>query len=139
MALLDPARQVLVQRRPSGAVHGGLWEFPGGKVEPGETPEQAAAREIAEELGVEIAHGDLHPVSFAVGQVAGKPQHGQAGAQAPRPLILLLYATRQWQGTPRAEQGAELQWIALEEVSQLPMPPLDYPLAEALCRHVPRP
>jgi 8-oxo-dGTP diphosphatase len=110
LALLDSAGRVLVQRRPEDRAHGGLWEFPGGKVEAGEGPAGALVREIAEELGVTIAAADLAPLTFAA-----SPEHGDT-----RPLVLLLYTCRRWQGEPVPEPGAEIQWLHPEALSALP-------------------
>ena len=136
LALIDAAGRVLLHRRAPGKHHGLLWEFPGGKVEPGEGLAAAMSREAAEELGIMLAPGDLAPVSFAQGE-------GQ-------PHLLLLYACRQWQGTPRAlewpqaarAQGlgegiawftpAQLAALARTEQAGEAMPPLDRPLARAL-------
>lgn len=121
VALIDPAGRVLMQRRPENRAHGGLWEFPGGKLEAGEGPAKALVREIAEELGISIREADLMPVSFAASDEAGQ-----------RPLVLLLYACRRWEGDPVAEPGAALQWTSIDQFSALAMPPLDVPLASAL-------
>lgn len=123
LALVSGEGKVLVQQRPPNKAHGGLWEFPGGKVDSGETPEEALVREIDEELGVTIAVGDLAPHAFA---------SGMAGTGA-RPLLLLLYIATQWQGEPAAlEAGSRVAWVAAETLPTLPMPPLDVPLAQAL-------
>lgn len=130
LALIDSAGRVLMQRRPERSAHGGLWEFPGGKIEPGEGPGEALVREIAEELGLILREDDLIPVSFA----ASSPDNGaKPGA---RPVLLLLYACRRWQGNPVPEPGAAVQWAAPEAISALPMPPLDVPLAAALHFHI---
>lgn len=126
LALLDSADRVLMQRRPETRAHGGLWEFPGGKVEPGEGPCAALVREIAEELSLTLAIRDLVPLTFAA-----NPE-----ADGVRPLVLLLYTCRRWEGTPVPEPGAELQWLDADALSALPMPPLDVPLAAALRRHL---
>ena len=126
LALIDSARRVLLQRRPEGKAHGGLWEFPGGKVERGEGPDEALVREIAEELGITISAADLAPLTFAA-----------TAPEAPaRPLVLLLYTCRRWQGDPAPEPGAELRWVNTEAFAALQMPPLDVPLAAALERHL---
>ena len=119
-ALIDGAGRALVQQRPPGKGHGGLWEFPGGKLEPGETPEAALARELAEELGVVVAPDDMTPLSF------GSEPTGE------RHLLLLLYRVRRWGGEPRALEAARLRWVGLDELRSLPMPPADRPLVEAL-------
>lgn len=126
LALLDDDDRVLMQKRPADRAHGGLWEFPGGKVEPGEGPVSALVREIAEELSIAIAPGDLVPLTFAV---SGEEQDA-------RPLVLLLFTCRRWQGTPVPEAGAELQWLDVDRLSGLAMPPLDVPLAAALQCHL---
>lgn len=125
LALLDDAGRVLMQRRPAHRAHGGLWEFPGGKLEAGEGPRTALIREIDEELGIALAADDLLPISFAAREGAGSEQ----------PLVLLLYACRTWQGDPVCEPGAALLWAELADLATLAMPPLDMPLAAALLAH----
>lgn len=122
VALCGADGRVLMARRPRGKQHGGLWEFPGGKVEEGEAPKAAATREMAEELGVAIAADALEPIGFAEGQAAG------------RTYLLLLYRCRAWQGVPQRLEAEELGWFAPEAIPALDMPPLDYPLARALLR-----
>ena len=112
-ALIAPDGQVCLQRRPAGKQHGGLWEFPGGKVEPGEAPDSALARELAEELGVVLAPAALAPCGFA----------------AEPGIVILLYACRHWQGTPAALEGGQVAWFAPANLAAQAMPPLDYPLA----------
>ncbi|AXB76350.1 (deoxy)nucleoside triphosphate pyrophosphohydrolase [Novosphingobium sp. P6W] len=124
---------VLMQRRDFEAVHGGLWEFPGGKVDPGETPERAAVRELSEELGITMDIAALKAVGFASGHTVPAEQGGKGPS---RPLVILLYLCRIWQGVPSALEAAELAWTAPEAISSLSMPPLDYPLAEALGRYL---
>lgn len=124
---------VFMQRRPFAAEHGGLWEFPGGKLEPGETPEGAAARELDEELGITVATESLLPVGFASGQTAAFAGNGDRPA---RTLIILLYICREWIGEPAAHEAAEIGWYAPDDISKLAMPPLDYPLATALLRYL---
>lgn len=111
-ALIDGTGRVLVQQRPADKQHGGLWEFPGGKVEPGETPESALVRELNEELGIEVAVDALVPAGFSTG----------AG------IVLLLYSARAWNGEPIATDGARLDWVAGETLGALSMPPADVPL-----------
>jgi 8-oxo-dGTP diphosphatase len=126
LALIDSAGLVLVQQRPAHRAHGGLWEFPGGKVEPGEGPCAALIREIDEELGIVLAQGDLFPISFAA----------QEPSPSDRPFVLLLYGCRAWQGTPVCEPGAALLWAAPAALAGLAMPPLDVPLVAALQRYL---
>ena len=126
VALAGPDGRILMQQRHFSAVHGGLWEFPGGKVESGETPENAAVRELEEELAVRIDPAALEPVSFASGLTAQGP--------APRrPLVILLYACGSWDGLPRAREAEAIAWHPPTTICDLRMPPLDYPLADALC------
>ena len=119
---------VLMQRRPEGAVHGGLWEFPGGKVEPGEAPESALSRELREELGISVSLADLRHVAHAQGA-------GGTG-RLPGAIVIDLYIVTAWEGDLRCLPGAELDWLAPEKLASLAMPPLDYPLAEALLRTI---
>jgi 8-oxo-dGTP diphosphatase len=126
LALIDAAGLVLMQRRPVHRAHGGLWEFPGGKVEPGEGTRAALIREIDEELGLSLTADHLVPVGFAA----------REGGDGEQPLILLLYACRIWQGTAVCEPGAELLWASLDGLAALAMPPLDVPLVAALHAHL---
>ena len=114
--------RVLVQQRPEGKPMAGLWEFPGGKVEPGETPEAALARELAEELGIGFDAGGLTPLAFA------------SEARDARHLVLLLYRLERWEGTPEPRHASALRWATVEEMRALPMPPADVPLVEAVGR-----
>jgi 8-oxo-dGTP diphosphatase len=115
-ALIDETGQVLVQRRPAGKMMAGLWEFPGGKIEPGETPESALARELVEELGITVDAARLTPAVFASEPLAG------------RHLLLLLYICRSWSGTPRALDAEQILWCRPESLHTLDMPPADRPL-----------
>lgn len=119
-ALLDEAGRVCLQQRPRGKQHGGLWEFPGGKVEPTEAPEAALARELAEELAIRIDPAELVAC-------------GTAGAGT---LTIRLYLCRRWTGRVTALEAEALAWVAPDEVAGLAMPPLDYPLAEQLVGHL---
>lgn len=124
VAMLDAQGRVLMQRRRVGAAHGGLWEFPGGKVEQGESPEGALVREIAEELGVALDRSALVPCTFS---------SDPALPPAPRqPHVILLYTCHRWDGEPRALDAEAIAWCAAAELDRLEMPPLDYPLAEVL-------
>lgn len=119
-ALVDGEGRVLLQRRPEGKQMAGLWEFPGGKIEPGESPEAALVRELAEELDITVAQADLTPITFASAALGG------------RHLLLLLYRAERWTGTPRAVEAPELAWVAPADMARLPMPPADVPLVAAL-------
>lgn len=125
-ALLGSDGHVLMQQRRLGGTHGGLWEFPGGKIEPGESPESALVREIDEELGLVLDASALAPLSFA-SDPALPPE--------PRaPHVILLYTCRRWAGEPECREGEAIAWVAPENLAALAMPPLDYPLAAALVR-----
>jgi 8-oxo-dGTP diphosphatase len=119
-ALVDRDGRVLVQQRPPGRAMAGLWEFPGGKLETGETPEAALVRELSEELGIIVVVDTMRPCSFATGRVG------------ERPLLLLLYLVREWSGEPRALEASALRWETPESMRALAMPPADGPLLGAL-------
>lgn len=119
-ALLDADNRVLIAQRPPGKAMAGLWEFPGGKVEPGETPEDAVIREIAEELGVNITKPCLAPLTFASFDYPGFH------------LLMPLYVCRQWEGTPVARQHSALKWVRAKRLRDYPMPPADEPLISHL-------
>lgn len=123
-ALVDRAGLVLMHRRAFRAVHGGLWEFPGGKVNAGETPETALVRELREELDIEVGAADLAPLGFASGSGEGESQ--------PRTIVILLYMCSRWRGEPRCVEGVDIGWFAPAGIAALAMPPLDYPLARQL-------
>lgn len=124
VALISGGGRVLMQQRPAGAVHGTLWELPGGKLESGEAPEAAAVRELSEELRVRVEPSDLIPAGFASGATAG--------ARPVRPLVILLFACRRWLGSPEARAAERLAWYLPDDLAGLSMPPLDYPLAKGL-------
>ena len=115
-ALVDMDGRVLVAQRPPGKSMAGLWEFPGGKVAPGETPEAALVRELAEELGIDVTESCLAPVAFA--------SHSYADFH----LLMPVFACRKWNGTPQPREGQTLKWVAPVELSRYPMPPADLPL-----------
>jgi 8-oxo-dGTP diphosphatase len=115
-ALIDADGRVLVQRRPAGKMMAGLWEFPGGKIESGETPEEALIRELDEELGIGVTAACLAPAVFASEPLTG------------RHLLLLLYICRKWTGVPRALDADALHWCRPGELHALEMPPADRPL-----------
>jgi 8-oxo-dGTP diphosphatase len=121
-ALADGEGRVLLQQRGPGRAMAGLWEFPGGKVEEGERPEAALARELEEELGIRVDPAALTPAAFASAENAG------------RHMILLLYLCREWRGEPRALDAAALQWVRPADMAELPMPPADLPLISLLER-----
>ena len=120
VALTDRDGRVLVAQRPAGKEHAGLWEFPGGKVETGESPESALVRELAEELGVTIAPDALEPLTFS------------SGARGERHLLLLLYRCTDWRGEPRALDAAAIRWVAPDALGDLDMPPADRPFVSLL-------
>lgn len=116
VALADREGRVLIQQRAPGRAMAGLWEFPGGKVEPGETPEAALVRELEEELGIDVDAGALAPACFASAPV------GETH------MVLLLYICRAWHGAPEPLDAAALRWATTDEMRALPMPPADAPL-----------
>jgi 8-oxo-dGTP diphosphatase len=115
-ALVDGDGRVLLQQRREGRAMAGLWEFPGGKIEPGETPEAALVRELREELGIETEQACLAPAAFASAPLGG--QH----------LLLLLFICRKWHGNPAPLDAAALKWLRPHQMFGLPMPPADIPL-----------
>lgn len=119
-ALLDPNGRVLLQRRPLGDPLEGLWEFPGGKAEAGETPEQALVRELREELGIELDAANLSPAGFATASLDD------------RHLVLLLFLARRWRGQPHPIEADAIDWVHPAAMRALAIPPPDYPLAEQL-------
>ncbi|MBD9529215.1 8-oxo-dGTP diphosphatase MutT [Paracoccus sp. PAR01] len=120
VALIDRDGRVLLAQRPEGKSLAGLWEFPGGKVEPGETPEGALIRELHEELGIETWSSCLAPLTFA--------SHRYESFH----LLMPLYACRKWDGIPVPCEGQNLAWVNATELSNYPMPPADIPLIPIL-------
>ncbi|RED18118.1 (deoxy)nucleoside triphosphate pyrophosphohydrolase [Pontivivens insulae] len=120
VALVDPDGRVLMAQRPEGKSMAGLWEFPGGKVEPGESPEAALIRELHEELGIETWDSCLAPLTFA--------SHSYAEFH----LLMPLYVCRKWNGTVRGMEGQALKWVRPKELRHLPMPEADVPLVSHL-------
>lgn len=119
-ALIDGEGRVLLAKRPEGKPMAGLWEFPGGKVEPGETPEEALARELREELGLDLSGACLAPFSFVSERLTGAH------------LLMPLYIVRRWRGTPVPREGQELAWTRAGSLGAYPMPPADRPLVPLL-------
>ena len=120
VALIDAEGRVLLARRPPGKTMAGLWEFPGGKVEPGETPEAALIRELHEELGIDTWASCLAPLTFA--------SHGYDSFH----LLMPLFACRRWQGIVTPREGQELAWSRAADLARYPMPPADVPLIPIL-------
>lgn len=120
VALIDPDGRVLLAQRPEGKSMAGMWEFPGGKVKPGETPEAALIRELHEELGIETWNSCLAPLTFA--------SHAYDGFH----LLMPLYACRKWQGIARPQEGQRLAWARARDLRSYPMPPADIPLIPML-------
>lgn len=119
-ALVDPDGRLLIAQRPETKEMGGLWEFPGGKIEPGERPEDALIRELREELGIEVKEPCLAPFTFA--------SHRYAGFH----LLMPLYICRRWEGIPAALEHAQIKWVRPKDLTSYPMPPADIPLIPML-------
>ncbi len=115
-ALVDPDNRVLIARRPAGKSMAGLWEFPGGKVGAGETPEAALCRELKEELGIEACETCLAPFTFA--------SHAYPGFH----LVMPLFLCRTWEGEIAPKEGQEIKWVRASRLADFPMPPADAPL-----------
>ena len=120
VALVDTDGRVLLAQRPAGKSMAGLWEFPGGKVDAGETPEAALIRELAEELGIDVTASCLAPLTFA--------SHTYRDFH----LLMPLYVCRKWSGIPAAREGQRLAWVWPARLADYPMPPADTPLVAAL-------
>jgi len=119
-ALIDPVGRVLIAQRPQGKSMAGLWEFPGGKVEPGEQPEQCLIRELKEELGITVKEECLAPLTFA--------SHSYPDFH----LLMPLYVCRRWEGIVTAQEQQALKWVRPGELKNYPMPPADEPLISHL-------
>ena len=126
VALIDRDGRVLLAQRPEDKTMAGLWEFPGGKIEPGETPETALIRELGEELGINTAATCLAPLSFT--------SHSYAATETQQSfhLLLLLYVCRRWRGRPKPIEGGALKWVQPQQLRDYPMPEADIPLIAAL-------
>ena len=115
-ALVDVDKRVLIAQRPAGKALAGLWEFPGGKVEPGERPEETLIRELREELGIDVREPCLAPLTFA------------SHAYEDFHLLMPLYICRRWEGQAAAREGQALAWVRANKLRDYPMPPADLPL-----------
>lgn len=128
VALQAADGRILMQQRPASRQHGALWEFPGGKLEAQETPLDAAIRECAEELGITLDPAACTALGFA--------QTPLGSAPLAKPVLILLFLCTSWSGQPRPLDGQQLAWLAPAAIPALPMPPLDYPLAQSLLAHL---
>jgi 8-oxo-dGTP diphosphatase len=118
--LIDATGRVLIARRPEGRAMAGLWEFPGGKLESGESPEEALARELREELGIDVSRACLAPFVFA--------SHGYERFH----LLMPLFLCRRWQGSPTPREGQTIRWVRPDELADYPFLPADRPLLPML-------
>jgi 8-oxo-dGTP diphosphatase len=119
-ALIDPDKRVLIAKRPEGKPLAGLWEFPGGKIEAGETPEDTVIRELAEELTVKVTKPCLAPLTFS--------SHDYLEFH----ILLSLFVCRRWEGTPRPREAQEIKWVRASRLRDYEMPPADEPLVSHL-------
>ena len=119
-ALVDVDGRILLAQRPAGKAMAGLWEFPGGKVEPGERPEDTLIRELKEELGIVVREPCLAPLTFA------------SHAYPDFHLLMPLYVCRKWSGIATALEGQRLKWVRPQQLADYPMPPADKPLVAML-------
>lgn len=120
VALVDRDGRLLLAQRPEGKAMAGLWEFPGGKIEQGESPEAALIRELHEELGIDTWKSCLAPLTFA--------SHRYADFH----LLMPLFVCRRWEGVPHPRESQQLKWVRVQDLSQYPMPPADKPLLPML-------
>lgn len=120
VALIDADNRVLIAQRPKHKQLGGLWEFPGGKLDPGERPEAALTRELDEELGITVKEACLAPLTFA------------SHAYEDFHLLMPLYVCRRWEGLAMPREGQELAWVRANKLRDYPMPPADLPLIPPL-------
>ena len=116
VALIDADNRILLAQRPEGKQLAGLWEFPGGKVEAGERPEETLIRELREELGIDVKEPCLAPLTFA------------SHAYESFHLLMPLYVCRRWDGFVQAREGQALKWVRPRDLRAHPMPPADEPL-----------
>jgi 8-oxo-dGTP diphosphatase len=121
--LLDGSGRVLLAQRPEGKSLAGLWEFPGGKLEPNERAEDALARELHEELGIRVEPQDMAPLTFA--------SHSYDSFH----ILMPLWAIKKWQGEPSGVEGQHLEWVSVEDLRAFPMPEADVPLVSYIERH----
>ncbi|MGH6925212.1 MAG: 8-oxo-dGTP diphosphatase MutT [Propylenella sp.] len=119
-ALIDADKRVLIAQRPQGKPMAGLWEFPGGKVEPGETPEATIIRELREELSVKVTESCLAPLTFS------SHDYGEFH------ILLPLFVCRRWEGSPQPREAQEIKWVRAKRLREFPMPPADEPLISHL-------
>jgi len=120
VVLIDPDNRIFIAQRPEGKAMAGLWEFPGGKVQDGETPEFALMRELEEELGIETRPTCFTPIAFA--------SHSYENFH----LLMPLYACRMWRGVPRGQEGQAVKWVRISDLKDYPMPEADIPLVAQL-------
>jgi 8-oxo-dGTP diphosphatase len=120
VALIDADQRVLIAERPAGKQLAGLWEFPGGKIEPGERPEESLIRELAEELGISVEAACLAPLTFA------------SHAYETFHMLMPLYVCRRWSGSVQPREGQQLKWVHPRDLRSYPMPPADEPLIPPL-------
>jgi len=125
-ALVDQDGRILIAERPKGKDHSGLWEFPGGKIDIGETPERAIIRELYEELSVEPCESCVQPLTFTTYHSAHKS------------IVLLFYICRKWDGFVKANAGQSVKWLYPDRLMYMDWAPADYPLVQYLREHLPK-